>query len=246
MAAGVRIDLLLVERGLAASRDRAQRLLMAGDVLVDERVVDKPGARVPRDAVIRLRGADHPYVSRGGLKLLGALTDLGIDVTGLRCLDVGASTGGFTDCLLQRGAAHVVAVDVGTNQLAWRLRQDVRVTSLEGTDLRGLTADQLGGVVQLAVVDASFISLRLLLPPLAALLASGTPVIALVKPQFEVGRAQVGKGGLVRDESARTGAVDAIATAAIGLGFVERGRAESRLPGARSGNVEVFLRLERA
>ena len=239
-----RLDLLLVSRGLAASRDRAQRLIMAGQVLVDDRVVDKAGTKVLPGAAIRLRGADHPYVSRGGLKLEGALLDLGIDPTGLRCLDLGASTGGFTDCLLQRGAARVVAVDVGTNQLAWRLRQDPRVTSFEQTDVRALTPAHLAslaGPVDLVMVDASFISLRLLLPPLPPLLEPGARILALVKPQFEVGRDQVGKGGLVKDDALREAAVEAVSSVARDLGLQVVARSDSRVAGARSGNREVFL-----
>jgi 23S rRNA (cytidine1920-2'-O)/16S rRNA (cytidine1409-2'-O)-methyltransferase len=237
-----RIDLLLVARGLAESRARAQGLLLAGQVLVNDVPVDKPGTRVAMDATVRLRGADHPYVGRGGLKLEGALQDLGIDPRGWRCLDVGASTGGFTDCLLQHGAAHVIAVDVGTNQLAWRLRQDPRVLSLEGTDVRALRREDVGEI-DLVVVDASFISLRLVLPPLPALLRPGTPVVALVKPQFEVGRDRVGRGGVVRDDGLRAQAVDGIVELALGLGFAATGRADCRLAGAKSGNREVFLAL---
>ena len=239
-----RIDVLLVERGLAASRDRAQRLIMAGQVLVQNRVVDKAGTKVADDLPIRLRGADHPYVSRGGLKLAGALDDLALDVTDLGCLDLGASTGGFTDGRLQRGASGVVAVDVGTNQLVGKLRQDPRVTSHEQTDVRALTPEHLaplGRPVELVVVDASFISLRLLLPPLPPLLEPGALLLALVKPQFEVGREQVGKGGLVKDDVLRLAAVDAVSQVARDLGFEEVARCDSRVAGARSGNREVFL-----
>ena len=241
MAKKERIDVLLVERGLAVSRDRAKRLLLAGQVLVDDVPVDKAGTRVLRDASIRLRTQDHPYVSRGGLKLAGALDDLGVKVEGMHCLDVGSSTGGFTDCLLQRGAAHVVAVDVGTNQLHNRLRQDARVLSVEQTDIRAVETDLLPHPIDLVVVDASFISLRLLLPAIARLVTLGTPVMALVKPQFEVGREKVGKGGVVRDDALRKEAVNGIAAAARELGFAERGRSESKVAGARSGNREVFL-----
>lgn len=241
MAKRERIDVLLVQRGLAASRDRAKRLLLAGKVLVDDTPIDKAGTQVRADAVVRLRGADHPYVSRGGLKLAGALDDLGVEAEGLVCLDVGSSTGGFTDCLLRRGAKQVVAVDVGTHQLHNRLRQDPRVLSLEQTDIRAVETDQLPAPIDLVVVDASFISLRLLLPAIAALITVGTPVLALVKPQFEVGKSQVGKGGVVRDDALRTQAVDGIAVAAETLGFAVEGRAESHLAGARSGNREVFL-----
>jgi len=236
-----RIDLLLVERDLAASRERAQRLIMAGQVLVDDRVVDKAGTKVSTEAVIRLKTSDHPYASRGGLKLQGALEDFDLDVAGLRCLDVGSSTGGFTDCLLQRGATHVVAVDVGTHQLAWKLRSDPRVTSIEQTDARALTRDQLGGAIDLVVIDASFISLRLILPAVAPLIDPGTRLIALVKPQFEVGREHLGKGGLVRDEEQRLAAVDGIVDEARSCGFDVRARSDSHLVGARSGNREVFV-----
>ena len=206
--------------------------------------MDKAGAKVPQDAVVRLKVPDHPYVSRGGLKLAGALDDLGVDPDGLRCLDVGASTGGFTDCLLQAGAAHVVAVDVGTNQLAWKLRSNARVTSFERTDARALTREHLaalGGDIDLVVMDASFISLRLVLPPIAGLLSPGARLIALVKPQFEVGKDKVGKGGLVKDDADREGAVQTVCEAARDVGFEILGRSESRVAGARSGNREVFV-----
>ncbi len=244
MARKQRIDLLLVELGLAASRDRAQRLILAGQVLVDDRVVDKAGTRVDAGAAIRLRTPDHPYVSRGGLKLAGALQDLGVDPTGLRCLDVGASTGGFTDCLLQEGAERVLAVDVGTNQLAWKLRSDPRVVSMEKTDARTLTREDLaplGGTPDLVVVDASFISLRLILPPILPLLDPGARLLALVKPQFEVGRSRVGKGGLVKDDALREEVVETVSQIARQLGFEVQGRVDSRIGGARAGNREVFV-----
>jgi len=234
----------LVDLGHAASRDRAQRLIRAGQVLVADRVVDKPGTKVDPDLPLRLRGMDHPYASRGGVKLQGALEDFDLDVTGLRCLDVGASTGGFTDCLLQRGAEHVLAIDVGTNQLAWKLRSHPQVTSLEQTDIRALKEDDLkviGGHPELVVIDASFISLRLILPPVAALLGPQSKVLALVKPQFEVGRDQVGRGGLVEDEGLRTQAVDGVRACAEDLGLEVLGVHDSQLPGARSGNREIFI-----
>lgn len=223
------------------SRDRAQRLILAGQVLVDDKVVDKAGSKVPNDAEIRLKVPDHPFVSRGGLKLQGALEDLNLDVSTMRCLDVGSSTGGFTDCLLQRGAAHVVAVDVGTNQLAWRLRQDDRVTLYEKTDARSIDSELLDGHIDLCVMDASFISARLLLPILRTVLPAQTPILLLVKPQFEVGREHVGKGGLVSDPQRIKEAVDAVSTCAAELGFSESARVASQVPGARAGNTEVFL-----
>jgi len=240
----VRIDLHLVDLGHAASRDRAQRLIRAGQVLVSDRVVDKPGTKIDPTDPIRLKGVDHPYVSRGGLKLQGALEDFGLDPSGMRCLDVGASTGGFTDCLLQQGASHVLAVDVGTNQLAWKLRKHPQVTAREQTDIRSLTAgdlDVLEGPPDLVVVDASFISLRLLLPPIRALMGPHSKLLALVKPQFEVGREQVGKGGLVEDEGLRAEAVEGVSACAEKLGLEILGSRDSQLAGARSGNREVFI-----
>jgi 23S rRNA (cytidine1920-2'-O)/16S rRNA (cytidine1409-2'-O)-methyltransferase len=244
MAKKIRIDMLLVETGHAASRDRAQRLIRAGQVLVADSVVDKPGTKVDPNLPLRLRGQDHPYVSRGGVKLQGALEDFALDVTGLTCLDVGASTGGFTDCLVQRGADHVLAVDVGTNQLAWKLRSHPQVTSLEKTDIRVLTAealDVLGGAPELVVIDASFISLRLVLPPVVRLLGPQSRVLALVKPQFEVGKGQVGRGGLVDDDNLRAKALGDVRRCAEGLGLQVLGTHDSQLAGARSGNREIFI-----
>jgi len=244
MVARTRIDVLLVERGLVSSRDRAQRLILAGQVLVDDKVVDKAGSKVLPGAEIRLKVPDHPFVSRGGLKLEGALKDLSLEVTGMRCLDVGSSTGGFTDCLLQRGADHVVAVDVGTNQLAWRLRQDARVTLHEKTDARSIDSGLLGGTIDLCVMDASFISARLILPVLREVLPAGTPLLLLVKPQFEVGREHINKGGLVSDPDRITEAVDVVSACAAQLGFQERARVASHIHGARAGNTEVFLLVD--
>lgn len=239
----LRLDQLLVQRGLAASRDRARALIMTGDVLVADRPVDKPGTRVAASAQVRLRGADHPYVGRGGLKLAGALEDLAVDVAGLRCLDVGASTGGFTDCLLRHGATTVVAVDVGTNQLHWRLRSDHRVTVFEQTDIRTLDPVAAGAPFPLAVIDTSFISLRLVLPPTTALIEPDGRILAMLKPQFEVGRAHVGKGGLVKDPAVRARAIDEIIAFAAEIGLTLQAQADSRLPGAKKGNLEHFLLL---
>jgi 23S rRNA (cytidine1920-2'-O)/16S rRNA (cytidine1409-2'-O)-methyltransferase len=240
----VRIDRLLVERGLVPNRELARRLVMAGEVLVGDRPVTKPGAEVADDAALRLRTPASPYASRGGEKLAGALDAFGLDVTGLLALDVGASTGGFTDCLLRRGARGVVAVDVGYGQLAWRLRQDPRVTVIDRTNARHLGPPQLPAPADLATVDVSFISLAKVLPAVAACVRGGAAIVALVKPQFEVGRGGVGKGGVVRDDAARAGAVAAARTAAEALGLVARGEAESVLAGPK-GNREVFLWLVR-
>jgi len=240
----VRIDRLLVERGLVASRERARRLVMAGDVLVGDRPVTKPGAEVLADALVRLRGADSPYVSRGGEKLAGALDAFGLEVCDLVALDVGASTGGFTDCLLQRGARRVIALDVGYGQLAWKLRQDARVVVIERTNARALTPTMLPEAPDLAVVDVSFISLATVLPVVASVVRPGATILALVKPQFEVGRGRVGKGGVVRDPALRAEAVAGVRAAAERLGLALRGEAESVLPGPK-GNREVFLALAR-
>jgi 23S rRNA (cytidine1920-2'-O)/16S rRNA (cytidine1409-2'-O)-methyltransferase len=231
-----------VAEGLAESRTRAQSLILAGSVLVDDVPIDKVGTRISNEARLRLRGGDRQFVSRGGGKLDGALDDLTVDVTGLACLDVGASTGGFTDCLLTRGATSVIAVDVGRGQLHERLRQDPRVTLLERTNARYLTTDQLPAKAELVVVDVSFISLRLLLGPLFTAVP-GVPVLVLVKPQFEVGKERVGKGGVVRDDVLREEAVQGIAACGEEQGYRVAGRAESRVEGPK-GNREVFLLFE--
>ena len=241
----VRIDRLLVERGLAASRERARRLVMAGGVLVGERPVTKPGAEVAADAEVRLRGSGSPYASRGGEKLAGALDAFGLAVRDLVALDVGASTGGFTDCLLERGARRVIALDVGYGQLAWKLRQDSRVVVIERTNARRLTPAMLPEAPELAVVDVSFISLATVLPAIAGVLTPGATIVALVKPQFEVGRGRVGKGGVVRDPALRAEAVASVRAAAARLGLAVKGEAESTLPGPK-GNREVFVWLVRS
>ncbi|HEY8368910.1 MAG TPA: TlyA family RNA methyltransferase [Thermodesulfobacteriota bacterium] len=241
-----RLDALLVERGLAPTRSKAQALILAGEVRVAGQPADKAGALVPADAEISLVGrAALRYVSRGGLKLEGALEDLRVPVAGRVALDVGASTGGFTDCLLQAGARRVYAVDVGRGQLAWRLRTDPRVVALEGWHINRLPPDAVPEPVDLATVDVSFISLEKVLPAIRAFLRPGGDLLALVKPQFEVGPEAVGKGGVVRDPALRRAAVDRVARAARAAGFEVVGEAESRLPGPR-GNREVFLHLRRA
>jgi 23S rRNA (cytidine1920-2'-O)/16S rRNA (cytidine1409-2'-O)-methyltransferase len=238
---GPRLDERMVQDGLADTRTRAQALIRAGHVLVDDRPEDKPGTRVRGASQIRVRGEVKRFVSRGGDKLAGALDDLGVRAEGRACLDVGASTGGFTDCLLQRGARSVVAVDVGYGQLDARLRGDPRVHVRERTNARHLEPEALPGPVSLVTADVSFISLRLLLPALVRC-APDAEWLLMVKPQFEVGRERVGKGGVVRDDALRAEAADAVSAEAKQLGFEEAGRSDSRLPGPQ-GNREIFLRL---
>lgn len=237
-----RLDAALVDRGLAATRSKAQGLILAGRVLVSGTVVTKCGAQVAPAEPVALRPAPRPFVSRGGEKLSGALEDLGVAAKGVVALDVGASTGGFTDCLLRGGAARVYAVDVGKALLDSSLRADPRVVVLEGINFRHAGPDLVPEKVSLAAVDVSFISLRHILPPLRSFLAPGAEVVALVKPQFEAGRESVGKGGVVRDEAARRRAVDSVIRFAEEAGYSVLGEAESRIRGPK-GNREVFLRL---
>jgi 23S rRNA (cytidine1920-2'-O)/16S rRNA (cytidine1409-2'-O)-methyltransferase len=239
----VRLDALLAERGLFASRTRAAASVMAGEVRVgpERRRAEKPGQLVASDSHVEVE-QERPYVSRGGIKLANALAATGIDPTGRRCLDVGASTGGFTDCLLQAGAAHVVAVDVAYGELAWAIRNDPRVTVRERTNARSLTPDVLPFRADLTVVDVSFISLEKVLPAVLGCAASPFDCLALVKPQFEVGRERVGKGGVVRSAEDRRSALVAVATAAQGLGVAVMGFASSKLPGPK-GNLETFIWL---
>jgi len=239
-----RLDRLLVARGLAPSREKAQALILAGEVLVNNQRVDKVATPVRPNAAIKLRGQRLRYVSRGGLKLEAALDHFGVDPKGRICLDVGASTGGFTDCLLQRGAAHVFAVDVGTNQLDWKLRQDARVSVLEKTNARALKWNVLGSRIDLATMDVSFISSTLILPAMAPLLRPGGELLVLVKPQFELSRRKVEKGGIVRDSGLHREAVRKVASAVQQLGFEEGGEVESALTGAE-GNREFFLYARR-
>lgn len=237
-----RVDKLLVDRGYVGSRERARRLLMAGAVRVGGHVVDKPGTLIEADASIIVEGEDIPFVSRGGLKLEHALERFGIDVRGAVVLDVGASTGGFTDCVLQRGARKVIAVDVGYGQFDWKLRNDPRVVLLERTNVRDLAPGELPDVPDLAVVDVSFISLRLVLPAVAAVLAPDGNIVALVKPQFEVGKGRVGKGGVVRDPRLHEEAVASVREAAQEIGLTCLGETESPILGPK-GNREFFLHL---
>jgi 23S rRNA (cytidine1920-2'-O)/16S rRNA (cytidine1409-2'-O)-methyltransferase len=244
----VRLDKILVDRGLAASRERAQALILAGKVLVNDQKIEKAGAQLPEDAAVRLLGEDLKYVGRGGLKLERALAHWNIDVKGKVCLDVGASTGGFTDCLLQHGAARVIAVDTGYAQLDFKLRQDSRVRLLEKTNARYLTEADLGEKVDLIVIDVAFISATIVLPPVinAAFPQSldqrrGRQLIVLVKPQFEAGREFVGKGGIVRDEAAQLGAVEKVKRSLLDLGCTGTDLIESPILGAE-GNREFLLR----
>jgi 23S rRNA (cytidine1920-2'-O)/16S rRNA (cytidine1409-2'-O)-methyltransferase len=236
----VRIDKLLVDRGLAGSRERAQRLVMAGDVWVDEQRLAKPSDLVAVDAALDVRGPDIPFVSRGGLKLEAALDHWHLDVRGVVAVDVGASTGGFTDLLLQRGARHVFAIDVGYGQFAWTLRHDSRVTLFERANIRSFEPSRLPRPVDLAVIDVSFISLRLVLPAAMRLLRPHGGILALVKPQFEVGKGEVGKGGVVRDPAQHQAVVQALRTFGEGLGLCCHGVCPSPVPGAK-GNREFFL-----
>ncbi len=240
-----RIDQLLVERGLAPTRARAQALIMAGCVLVDDRPVAKSGQMVPRDAAVRVKGEDHPYVGRGGMKLAAALDAFGVDPAGLVCLDVGASTGGFTDCLLQRGAAKVYAVDVGYGQLAMKLRQDPRVVVIERTNIRHIAKELLPEPFDLVVIDVSFISLEIVLPAIASFLAPHGRIIALIKPQFEVGKDRVGKGGIVRDPVAHQYAIDKVIRAAQSAHLVPQGTIPSPITGA-DGNKEFLSLFEKS
>lgn len=234
---------MLVERGLAPSRERARALVLAGIVYSGERRIDKAGDTLAEGAPLEVRGADHPYVSRGGVKLEGALEAFEIDVHGLICADFGASTGGFTDCLLARGALRVHAIDVGWGQLHPKLRNDSRVVVRERTNARHLRAEDLGEPIDLVVIDASFIGLGKLLPAAFDVLRPGGAVLAMVKPQFEVGRHDLRKG-VVRDPAARSAAIDKVEAEARALGLEVLGRCDSKLAGP-DGNVEAFLHLNR-
>lgn len=240
-----RADQLLVQRGLAPTRARAQALILAGKVYIGEQRVDKAGALIAEEAELTLRGEDHPYVSRGGVKLAGALDEFNVDPKGKRCLDLGASTGGFTDCLLQRGALTVAAVDVGYGQLAHSLRVDARVLNLERTNARDLQAYQVGGEVDLTVVDASFIGLGKLAEAIARCTKRGGELVALVKPQFEVGKDEVSKTrGVVKDPELRAKAIEEAASEISAAGFEILATADCVLPGPK-GNLEAFLHARR-
>lgn len=240
MKSRVRIDRLLVDRGLVSSREKAQARVIAGEVLVDEQKVEKPGHAVLEDCEIRLLGEPPPYVSRGGFKLQGALDHFEIDVRGRVCLDVGASTGGFTDCLLQRGARRVYAVDAGANQLDWKLRRDERVVVHEKVNARYLGREIVPQPVSFACCDVSFISATLILPALPPLMDVAADLVILVKPQFEVDKGEVGKGGIVKDPALHQKSVDRVRLAAGDIGFTIKGVIDSPILGAE-GNREYLL-----
>jgi len=242
LAKGTRLDTALVDRGLAASRERARALILAGKVTVDGRVVAKAGAPVADGARVELATPDHPYVSRGGVKLAHALDTFGVDPRGRRALDVGASTGGFTDVLLQRGAESVIALDVGRGQLDWRLRTDPRVVLREGVNARALTSDDVPHPVALVTVDVAFISLKHILPALPPFLEPGADVIALVKPQFEAGRDDVGRHGIVSDPAVHEAVIARVTEAAAACRLTRLAMTPSVITGA-TGNQEYFLHL---
>lgn len=239
-ASKTRLDRLLVDRGLVESRERGHALILAGQVLVNGQKQDKAGALVHEDADIRILGEQMPYVSRGGLKLEAALREFKVDVTGRTALDVGASTGGFTDCLLQHGCGKVYAVDVGYGQMAWKLRQDPRVVLIERTNIREIDPSLLPEAFDISTIDVSFVSLEKIVPSILQFLKPDAGIIALIKPQFEVGKGQVGKGGIVRDEAARKAVVDRIAAFFRDRGFEVKSVIPSPITG-QDGNVEYLI-----
>lgn len=240
----IRLDKLLVEREISPTRERAKALILSGSVIVGENRIDKASTLVPRNAGIRIKGKDNPYVSRGGLKLKGALTEFGVNVAGFVALDIGASTGGFTDCMLQEGARKVYAVDVGYGQLAWKLRNDERVVVFEKTNIRYFSGSGIDDEIDIATIDASFISLKLVIPATLRLLKKGTVILALIKPQFEAGRGEVGKGGVVKDPDIHKRVVDEIDEFCQELGLNVLGTCESPLLGP-AGNKEFFIYVKK-
>jgi len=239
-----RLDLAVLSRGLAASRQRARALIMSGRILVNRKLIDKPGLPVAEQDEILLKGDDHPFVSRGGLKLEAALRAFEVVVADKVCLDVGASTGGFTDCLLQHGARQVYAVDVGYGQLAWKLRQDPRVAVFERTNIRHLPFETVGESVDLVTIDVSFISLRIVIPAVLQFMKENAAVLALIKPQFEVGKGQVGKGGVVRDPSLHQQVIDDLSAFFSRIQLSVIGVIDSPILGPK-GNKEFLIFLQR-
>jgi len=240
----IRLDNLLVKRGLADDLQRARALILGGAVIAGDQVADKAGTMFPADASIRLRGDAHPYVSRGGIKVTGALETFGISVRGLVALDVGASTGGFTDCLLQAGARKVYALDVGYGQLAWKLRTDPRVVNIERTNIRNCDGSEIADAIDIAVIDASFISLRTVIPPVLGLVGGGASLLCLVKPQFEVARGEVGAKGVVRDPLLHERTLAQLGTFCREIGLAVLGQCASPILGP-AGNREFFLYLKK-
>ena len=240
-----RLDILVTERGLAESREKAKALIMAGDVYVDQQKADKPGDLYPEEAPIEVRGKGLKYVSRGGLKLEKAMAEFPITLSGLVCMDVGASTGGFTDCMLQNGAKKVYAVDVGYGQLAWSLRTDPRVVNLERTNARYLSQEQVPEPIDFFSVDVSFISLSLILPAVRPLLAENARAVCLIKPQFEAGREKVGKKGVVRDPAVHQEVIEKILSFALENGYSVLGLTFSPVKGPE-GNIEYLAYLQRS
>lgn len=238
-----RLDVLLVKRGLAESREKAKAVIMAGEVFVDNQREDKAGHAFPVTAAIEVRGKKMKYVSRGGYKLERAMQSFPIDLNGKICMDVGSSTGGFTDCMLQNGASYVYAIDVGTNQLAWKLRQDERVKSMEKTNIRYITPDDIGQAVDFVSIDVAFISLTKVLTPVKALMKEGAQIVCLIKPQFEAGREKVGKKGVVRDKNVHEEVMEMVMNHALGLGFHVLGIDYSPIRGPE-GNIEYLLYME--
>lgn len=239
-----RLDMLLVEKGMVESRERAKALIMEGNILVGKTPVTKAGTLVDTAAVIELKGDGNPYVSRGGLKLKAALEHFDINLKDIIAMDVGSSTGGFTDCMLKEGAGRIYCVDVGYGQLAWQLRNDPRIILLERTNIRHLERDRIPEVIGLATIDASFISLQKVIPKVIEFLQPGGWVLALVKPQFEVGKGEVGKGGIVREDAKRMGAVNAVKAFAEEAGLMINGLFQSPVKGQK-GNIEYFLYMRR-
>jgi 23S rRNA (cytidine1920-2'-O)/16S rRNA (cytidine1409-2'-O)-methyltransferase len=239
-----RVDIVLVERGMVSSREKARALIMAGKVTVEGKSVTKPGIQIKVDAQVSVEGETSPYVSRGGEKIEGALRAFGIDPKGMIVMDVGASTGGFTDCILQKGAKRVYAIDVGYGQLAWRLQKDPRVISLERRNIRYLPREEVPEETDLIVIDTSFISVEKFLPHLLGFLKRGGAILSLIKPQFEVGKGEVGKGGVVRDKALHGKVIDRISNFSRGLGLTVLGVTESPLLGPK-GNREFFIYLKK-
>ncbi len=244
MAEKERLDVLLVEKGLVESRERAKALIMAGQVYIDNQKCDKAGQNFEVSVTPEIRGETLKYVSRGGLKLEKAMQEFPIFLDGKKCMDIGASTGGFTDCMLQNGAKHVFSVDVGYGQFAWKLRQDERVTNMERTNIRYVTPDDIGTSLDFASIDVSFISLRLVLPVAFNLLGDNGEVVALIKPQFEAGREQVGKKGVVRDIKVHYSVVKNITDFAENIGFFAEGLSYSPIKGPE-GNIEYLIYLKK-